>query len=147
MNKQLSYIFSSYEFSFAYVCCIHESYKPKCIYFGKKSSQVKKFWLVKLSSANNCVYMAPVRGEPDDKKSRDRTERAQERIKWHPNKGCGTNKKKRTAGLEASQSNCPRDMDAPFCNQPSNLRKNENFNSTEAALYSMIGHLPCAALW
>ena len=90
--------------------------------------------------------MAPVRGDPDDNKSRDRTERAQERIKSHHIKGYGTNKKKGTAGLEASQSNCPRDMDAPFCIQPRNLRKNENFNSTEAGLYSMIVHLPCVAL-
>ena len=90
--------------------------------------------------------MAAVRGDHDDNKSRIRTERAQERIKSHPFKRHGTKKKKGTAGPEASQGNCPRDMDAPFCNQPSNLRKNENFNSTEAALYSMIGHLPCAAL-
>ena len=90
--------------------------------------------------------MAPVRGDPDDNKSRDRTERAQERIKSHHIKGYGTNKKKGTAGLEASQSNCLRDMDAPFRIQPRNLRENENFNSTEAGLYSMIVHLPCVAL-
>ena len=90
--------------------------------------------------------MAAVRGNHDDNKSRIRTERAQERIKSHPFKRHGTKKKKGTAGPEASQSNCPRDMDAPFRIQPRNLRKNENFNSTEAALYIMTVHLPCAAL-
>ena len=90
--------------------------------------------------------MAAVRGDHDDNKSRIRTERAQERIKSHHIKGYGTNKKKGTAGLEASQSNCLRDMDVPFRIQPRNLRENENFNSTEAGLYSMIVHLPCVAL-
>ena len=90
--------------------------------------------------------MAAVRGDPDDNKFSDRSERAQERIKSHHIKGYGTNKKKGTAGLEASQSNCLRDMDAPFRIQPRNLRENENFNSTEAGLYSMIVHLPCVAL-
>ena len=37
--------------------------------------------------------MAAVRGDHDDNKSRIRTERAQERIKSHPIKGYGTNKK------------------------------------------------------
>ena len=90
--------------------------------------------------------MAAVRGDPDDNKSRDRTERAQERIKSHSFKRYGTKKKNGTAGPEASQSNCPRDMDAPCRIQPRDLRKNENFNSTEAGLFSMIVHLPCAAL-
>ena len=90
--------------------------------------------------------MAAVRGDHDDNKSRIRTERAQERIKSHPFKRHGTKKKKGTAGPEASQSNCPRDMDAPCRIQPRDLRKNENFNSTEAALYIMTVHLPCAAL-
>ena len=82
--------------------------------------------------------MAPVRGDPDDNKPRDRTERAQERIKSHHIKGYGTNKKKGRAGLEASQSNCLRDMDAPFCNQPSNLRKNDNFNSTQQRPHCIV---------
>ena len=90
--------------------------------------------------------MAAVRGDHDDNKSRIRTERAQERIKSHPFKRHGTKKKKGTAGPEASQSNCPRDMDDPCRIQPRDLRKNENFNSTEAELYIMIVHLPCAAL-
>ena len=90
--------------------------------------------------------MAAVRGDHDDNKSRIRTERAQERIKSHPFKRHGTKKKKGTAGPEASQSNCPREMDDPCRIQPRNLRKNENFNSIEVALYTMIVHLPCAAL-
>ena len=38
--------------------------------------------------------MAPMRGDPDDNKPRDRTERAQERIRSHHIKGYGTKKKK-----------------------------------------------------
>ena len=38
--------------------------------------------------------MAPMRGDPDDNKPRDRTERAQERITSHPFKRHGTKKKK-----------------------------------------------------
>ena len=90
--------------------------------------------------------MAAVRGDHDDNKSRIRTERAQERIKLLPFKRHGSMKKKGTAGPEASQSNCPRDMDDPCRIQPRNLRKNENFNSIEVALYIMMVHLPCAAL-
>ena len=90
--------------------------------------------------------MAAVRGDHDGNKSRIRTERAQGRIKSHPFKRHGTKKRKGTVGPEASQSNFPRDTDAPCRIQPRNLRKNENFNSIETALYTMIVHLPCAAL-
>ena len=55
-------------------------------------------------------------------------------------------KKERQDPKQAEAINCPRDMDAPYRIQPRDLRKNENFNSTEAALYIMIVHLPCAAL-